>query len=144
MDKNIVHILGILEAIEKIFIHSGSFFDAESLFESNDQKEFDAIQMLLFFISDTFSDNKKIDPKLLNQFTNVEWTEIRGVRNRLAHDYPGTNPEILFNIIRKDIPELKLTCIALLKILSIDKPSLEILLKSKYYRHLRYLEQEIF
>lgn len=142
MDRNIIYILGILESIEKIFIYANGFLNAESLLESNDQKEFNAIYNLLLFISETVKN--KINPKLLNQFKTIPWNEIKGFRNRLAHEYSDIDPEILFDIVTVNLPQLKNAFIAMLKTLEIEKTSFLLALNSKYYSHLSYLETELF
>lgn len=38
---------------------------------------------------------------------NVDWVAIRGFRNRLAHDYMGTNLSIAWNIIENNLASLK-------------------------------------
>ena len=43
----------------------------------------------------------------------IKWADIKGLRNRLVHDYDGINFDDLWNTINEDIPKLKndLLCI---------------------------------
>lgn len=44
------------------------------------------------------------DFKILNP--QIEWTKMRGFRNRIVHDYFGIDLEIVWSIIQDDIEEL--------------------------------------
>jgi uncharacterized protein with HEPN domain len=39
--------------------------------------------------------------------TQVHWTQIAGLRNRIVHDYFGLDLEIIWEIIQHDLPELE-------------------------------------
>lgn len=43
-------------------------------------------------------------------FPTAPWDEMRGLRNRLAHDYPGTDFGIVWDAIQDGLPELKEVC----------------------------------
>ena len=50
----------------------------------------------------------KRDPLiLLEAHTQIAWTQIAGLRNRIVHDYFGLDLEIIWEIIRHDLPELE-------------------------------------
>lgn len=40
--------------------------------------------------------------------STIDWKKIKGFRNRLIHEYFGTDPKIVFEIIKKFLPILKL------------------------------------
>lgn len=44
-------------------------------------------------------------------FPTYEWNEIRGMRNRLVHDYTGTDFEFVWYAIVEEIPKLKQLCL---------------------------------
>jgi len=39
--------------------------------------------------------------------TQISWTQIAGLRNRIVHDYFGLDLEIIWEIIQHDLPELE-------------------------------------
>src|SRR6185369_15334768 len=39
--------------------------------------------------------------------TQIPWTQISGLRNRIVHDYFGLDLEIIWQIIQHDLPELE-------------------------------------
>ena len=47
-------------------------------------------------ISDEFKEN----------YHALNWFQIRGLRNRLAHDYVDTSLEVIYDIVKHDIPKL--------------------------------------
>lgn len=44
-------------------------------------------------------------------FPEYEWNEIRGMRNRLVHDYTGTDFEFVWTAIQHEIPKLRQLCL---------------------------------
>ena len=49
----------------------------------------------------------RIDEQYRTKNQNVPWNKIRGLRNRLVHDYDGVNLELIGEIVCKDLAELK-------------------------------------
>lgn len=49
--------------------------------------------------------------RLSDDFKNsnpaIEWYKIAGLRNLLVHDYPGVDPETVWNIIAHNLKELR-------------------------------------
>ena len=50
---------------------------------------------------------RAIDPALRQQYLNVPWRQIAGMRNVLVHDYFRVNERIVWETVDKDIPTLK-------------------------------------
>ena len=48
-----------------------------------------------------------ISNELKSKFTDVEWSQIIGMRNVFAHEYFGIDSNLVWEIIKNDIPELK-------------------------------------
>ena len=41
------------------------------------------------------------------KFTNIEWTQLIGMRNIFVHEYFGVDPNLVWEIIKGDLPGLK-------------------------------------
>jgi uncharacterized protein with HEPN domain len=48
-----------------------------------------------------------ISAELKSKFTSIEWAQIVGMRNVFVHEYFGIDSSLVWEIIKKDIPELK-------------------------------------
>ena len=43
----------------------------------------------------------------LEEYTGVEWRQLKGLRNIMAHNYEDIIDHIVWDIIHEDIPEIK-------------------------------------
>jgi uncharacterized protein with HEPN domain len=134
--RNLVHILTTLESIEKIIIYTAPFNEHESFFWANDQLNYNATFNLLLVIGE---ETKKIESNLKSAFATIRWTEIAGLRNHLAHNYRGADPEVLFGIVKNNLPDLKKALIRMLALIEIDGGSLDKFLLTDHYKNIRYL-----
>src|SRR5690606_6996065 len=50
---------------------------------------------------------KKIDPQFRARWTEINWKNMAGMRDRLIHDYMGTDHTLVWDVIRNKIPYLK-------------------------------------
>jgi uncharacterized protein with HEPN domain len=57
------------------------------------------IQVIGEAVSKLPDDIKKSEP-------GVPWTLIKGMRNRLIHEYFGTDVEIVWKVIKNELPEM--------------------------------------
>lgn len=49
----------------------------------------------------------KLDAEFTQAFPAVPWRQMRGLRNRIVHDYEGVNLLLVWEIIDEDLPQLK-------------------------------------
>ena len=57
----------------------------------------------------------KLSPELREvSEAEMNWRQIKGMRNIVVHDYGNVDPEIIWSVITEDIPRLKTFCIRLL------------------------------
>ncbi len=43
----------------------------------------------------------------MNLYTNIPWNSIRGMRNRIVHDYENIDLSVLWGTIKESLPDLK-------------------------------------
>lgn len=71
----------------------------------NDQKTADAVVRNLEVIGEAAS---RIPETTQSQYPAVEWRKIVGLRNRIVHEYFGVDLEIVWEILQKDLADLRL------------------------------------
>nr|AGS52324.1 hypothetical protein [uncultured bacterium contig00063] len=94
----------ILEYIGKIWKYTEETKDAEELFELNDQMNLNASLTLLSNIGENVS---KITEKLKEEYSNIEWQQIKYFRNKIVHECVGIDLAIVYEIITNDLKTLK-------------------------------------
>lgn len=91
----------ILDAINEIETYTSvSNFD---IFISNSMMRFASIKQIE--ILGEAANHISVDTK--NKFTEIQWRQIVGLRHVLVHEYFGVDAMLIWQIISKDIPELK-------------------------------------
>ena len=95
--KNVAYLLTSLEAIEKLLIYTDGIDNPIDFLESQDQLIYNASLTLLMTIGEEVG---KIEDELKSNYTDVPWQSIKGMRNRIAHDYRGLDPTIPFSVIK--------------------------------------------
>ncbi|EOQ97680.1 PF01934 family protein [Leptospira wolbachii serovar Codice str. CDC] len=75
----------------------------------------DSIAMRLQAIGDNVKSVVKLDRQFLNKFPEIEWEKIMKMRDVISHHYEGLDHEIVFNICKNKIPELKTSIESILK-----------------------------
>ena len=70
---------------------------------TTDEKTKDAVVRNFEIIGEAAN---RIDPDFRTNNPEIEWTRIRGFRNRIVHDYFGIDYEIVWTIIENYLDEL--------------------------------------
>ena len=137
--NDLMYLLNLLECIEKIILYSADCTDAEAFYENNEQMNFNATLNLLANIGENIG---KISEELKQIYSDVDWSQIKGFRNRVVHDYINIDTFMVFDIIRNDLKPLKSTIMNIVRIeLSkgiFDSEEYGVAKKSFYYRHINF------
>ena len=99
----------ILEAIAKIesYTNGLAFEDFTS-----DCKSVDAVIRNLEIIGEAA---KQLPDQWRDKHTDIKWHKLAGIRNRIIHEYFGIDLSIIWEVVQKNMPELRIDIIKLLK-----------------------------
>lgn len=108
MKDDTVYLRHILESIRRI---EGNVADGRDRFMTSHTFQDAALRNLQTLAESTqrLSDNLKATQP------TIEWRKIEAFRNVLVHDYLGIDLEIIWEIIQRDIPELKRAILSMLE-----------------------------
>lgn len=94
--------------IQKII---GYIDDIEKYVEGLQAKDFlddkKTITACAFTVSQIGELVKEITEETMNKYTNIPWNSIKGMRNRIVHDYENVDLSVLWGTIKESLPELK-------------------------------------
>ncbi len=137
--NDLMYLLNILESIEKILLYSKDCNGAETFYELNDQLNFNASLNLFANIGENIG---KISDELMRKYSDIDWKQIKGFRNRVVHDYVNIDTFMVFDIIKNDLKQLKdkLTKIISFELTvgNFDMEEYTAARKSFYYRHINF------
>ncbi len=141
-EKNdLLYLLNILECIGKVWKYTEQAANAEELFALNEQMNLNASLTLLANIGENVS---KLSAKLKQEYSNIEWQQIKSFRNKIVHDYVGIDLAIIYEIITQDLKVIKSEIEKIIydkinnKIFDIQE--LEISKNSNYYKYVNFKE----
>ncbi len=89
----------IFDAINKFSIDETKFYDDEHIQD-----------MLAFSIIQIGENAAQLSSKFVETHKDIEWRKIVGFRNTIVHDYGDFVPEILWEAIKNNVPELRAYC----------------------------------
>lgn len=137
--NDLLHLLNILEATEKIKHYAKDSSDAESFYYLNDQLNFNASLTLLANIGESVS---HVSNTLKTHYPDTPWQTIKNFRNNVVHNYHGLDIFIVFDIIQQNLPLLQeqlLTIISeCLQQKIFDQEEFEVAQTSYHYRHIPF------
>lgn len=108
-NKEYMSLKKMIEYINKALIYTEGY-----TFEvfCNDDKTVDAT---VFAISQIGELVKNISKETIEKYSNIEWIIIKNLRNKIVHDYEGIKLNFIWDIITKDIIQLKVELEKILK-----------------------------
>lgn len=97
---NVLLIHDMIESVQKIMTYTRDMsFDQ---FKS-DSKTVDAVIRNFEVIGEAAN---RLTENYKNNNPEIEWSHLRGFRNRIVHEYFGIDLEIVWHIIEENLPEL--------------------------------------
>ena len=100
LDEGIIS--SLIDAISKIETYLGKHSSHTSLVEDN--KSYDAVLMNLIVIGELVS---KLSLDVKKNHRDIPWSKIKNLRNIIAHNYFGVDPEEVWQIAINEIPLFK-------------------------------------
>ena len=84
----------------------------------------------------------KLSKTLVEKHRQPDWIKIKGMRNRIVHDYTGVDIYIVFETVKRIIPQLKSQIVPVIRVEllagNFDKEELTIAQTSPYLRHVDF------
>ena len=94
--------------IQKII---GYIDDVEKYTEGTEAKDFlddkKTITACAFTVSQIGEIVKEIEEDTMKKYSDIPWNSIKGMRNRIVHDYENVDLSVLWGTIKESLPELK-------------------------------------
>lgn len=137
--KDLLPLLVMLESVGKIRIYSDGFNEAKDFFQADNQAKFNASLLLMLNIGEQCN---KLSSDLKIKHKNFPFQQIKGLRNRIAHDYTGIDFEMVFDIAKNEMTALSESLIQLLNQElpqgTFDLGELEVAKQSPFYKHIDF------
>lgn len=91
----------ILESIQNILDYTEGM---DFLAWGSDRKTIDAVVRNFEIIGEAAN---HIPPEIQSRFPDIPWSQMRGIRNVLIHEYFGVDEEVLWETVQNDLPALQ-------------------------------------
>jgi len=89
----------------------GYIDDVEKYVEGIEARDFlddkKTITACAFTVSQIGELVKEITDETIEKYPTIPWNSIKGMRNRIVHDYENVDLSVLWGTIRESLPELK-------------------------------------
>jgi uncharacterized protein with HEPN domain len=108
MKDDRIYLLHVRDAIQHIVDYTGA---GKEIFFS-DRKTQDAVVRNLEIIGEAI---KRVSVTMKEAHTDIAWKPIGGMRDKLIHDYFGVNLQLVWDVVVRDLPDLKRKIDVLLK-----------------------------
>ena len=119
----IFHILKYCERIKKVITFLDNDFN-----NYIDKKNFTSLDSCSFSAFQIGELVGKLSEKLKNNYSDVPWQKIKGLRNVIVHNYGNIDLKILWKILTKDVEDLNIVC---RQILEKNDPNYNIILEEE-------------
>jgi uncharacterized protein with HEPN domain len=80
-----------------------------------DQQAQDAIVRTIVVIGEAANRIQKVAPQFVTAHPELPWTQMRGIRNKVVHDYFDVAWDVVWDSVKQDLPPLLQQVKSLLK-----------------------------
>jgi len=137
--NDLFHLLSVLESIGKLQKYTVDIHTPEEFIEANDQMIYNACLTLLANIGESVGKLSEYSNQYLK---DLDLSAIRGMRNRIVHDYSGLDSYVVFKVTKNSLNAIKDKIDALIKASVDDKvfdiEEYELAKVSSYYKHVDF------
>ena len=137
--NDLFHLLNLLESIGKIERYLGNISNADDFINANDQLIYNATLTLLANIGESLS---KLSNETQNDLIGIDFSAIRGMRNRIVHDYTGLNSFIVYDVAKNKLQEIRDSIERIInthvKNGKFEKEEYNISEENSFYKHVRF------
>lgn len=95
----------ILDAIRRIQSYTADLNDAAAL--ERDFESQDAVVRNIEIVGEAANKIARADPEFMARHAEIEWTGIRGMRNKLIHDYFEVDFDLVWQTVKHGLPDLE-------------------------------------
>jgi uncharacterized protein with HEPN domain len=95
----------IAKAIDRITGYIQEIANTAAL--ERDHKIQDAVIRNIEIIGEAANKIQKQSPEFVGAHPSLPWRQIRGMRNRMIHNYFDVNIDVLWSTVKDDLPKLK-------------------------------------
>lgn len=75
--------------------------------DANKLKDDEVLQdSMMFRLIQVFENSQKLSEEFKTEHTSIPWMEIKGLRNRIVHEYGSVDVGIVYDTLQNDIPVL--------------------------------------
>ena len=99
--RNNIIVSKMIAYTDKVFSYS-SGLDYQSF-----SKNTLIVDACVFNLSQLGELTTKLDKDFIEMHSDIPWNEMRGLRNKIVHDYEGVNLKLVWEIVSEDLPELQ-------------------------------------
>lgn len=93
--------------IRKMIAYIGRILEyCENATYENFQSNMMLVEACVFNLSQIGELVTKLDDVYIEKYAQVPWKQMRGLRNKIVHDYEGVNLILVWEIITDDLPGL--------------------------------------
>ena len=100
-NKEYISFIKMIEYIDKALKYTKNYNYEQFC---KDEKTIDAT---VFAISQIGELVKNISKETMKKYSNIEWNMIKGLRNRIVHDYDGISLKSIWFVLENDLEQLK-------------------------------------